>query len=109
MLLAIVPRLVWPVLEGDYFSHEQVQTWGVDGFWGLPEYPRTPYYRTFETAIDPQAHLYEFVVPMVPPSWNERDRVRELETVLTSSNRPTAVAVSILDVCQPADAIGGDY
>lgn len=109
MLLAILPRLVNPVLEGDYFSHEQVQTWGVDGFWGLPEYPQTPYYRTFETAVDPQAHLYEFVVPMVPPSWNERDRVRELETVLTSSDRPTAVAVSILDVCQPANAIGGDY
>lgn len=109
MLLAIQPRLVSPVLEGDYFAHEQVQTWGVDGFWGLPEYPRTPYYRTFETTVDPAAHLYEFVVPMVPPSWNERSRVRELETALTSSDRPTAVAVSILDVCQPANAIGGDY
>jgi hypothetical protein len=109
LLLRIQPRLVTPVLDGDYFAHEQVDTWGVDGFWGLPEYPRTPYYRTFETAVDQEAHLYEFVVPMVPPSWNDRDRVREIEAALAVTDKPTAVAVSLLDVCQPANKVGNDY
>ncbi|MFI7342455.1 hypothetical protein ACIBUY_31495 [Streptomyces sp. NPDC050085] len=29
----------------------------------------------FERALDRGSHLYESVVPMVPPTWNERDRV----------------------------------
>lgn len=77
LLLRVEPRLVIPGNEGDYFSGEQVATWGLDQFWGLPEYPHTPYYRTFETAVDASAHLYEFVVPMVPPTWNVRERVEE--------------------------------
>jgi len=110
MLIEVAPRLVKPVEEGDYFSHEQVATWGVDGFWGLPEYPRTPYYRTFETAVGPDAHSYEFVVPMVPPTWNDRSRVEAFAAHLRTSATPTAVAVSILDVCQPANARpDGDY
>ncbi|MFI9747787.1 hypothetical protein [Streptomyces sp. NPDC052494] len=74
LLLDVEPQLVIPGKEGDYFSGEQVTTWGIDQFWGLPEYPHTPYYRTYETAVDAGAHLYEFVVPMVPPTWNERER-----------------------------------
>jgi hypothetical protein len=108
MLMEVAPRLVMPVTAGDYFSNEQVETWGVDGFWGLPEYPHTPYYRTFETPVDSGAHLYEFVVPMVPPTWNDRARVAAFITNLSTS--ATAVAVSILDVCQPADSTpGSDY
>jgi hypothetical protein len=44
------PRLVRPADEGDYFAREQVDSWGVEAFWGLPVYPHTPYYRTFELA-----------------------------------------------------------
>ncbi|MFF4861705.1 hypothetical protein ACWCRF_06570 [Streptomyces sp. NPDC002405] len=101
-LLRVEPRLVTPGQEGDYFSNEQVATWGIDQFWGLPEHPRTPYYRTFETAVDDAAHLYEFVVPMVPPSWNERERVDEYIEQMGRGLVPTAVAVSTLDLCQPA-------
>jgi hypothetical protein len=86
MLLTLHPRLVRPVEEGDYFAEEQVATWGID------------------------AHLFEFVVPMVPPSWNDRARVEEHRERLTKSSRPTAVAVSLLDVCQPAlDDESRDY
>jgi hypothetical protein len=74
-----------------------------------PNTPQTPYYRTYETSVDADAHLFEFVVPMVPPSWNDPDQVREYAHRLGTSARPTAVAVSILDVCQPADAQGRDY
>jgi hypothetical protein len=109
MLLRLDPRLVVPGQEGDYFSGEQVTTWGLDRFWGLPEYPHTPYYRTFETAVDASAHLYEFVVPMVPPTWNERERVEEYAELMGRGDVPTAVAVSTLDVCEPAVGMPDDH
>ncbi|MEI8082204.1 MAG: hypothetical protein WCI74_10210 [Actinomycetes bacterium] len=102
MLLKVQPRLVYPVKPGDYFAEDQVATWGIERFWDLPGYPHTPYYRTFETAVNPDAHLYEFVVPMVPPSWNDPARVAAHAQRLQDSDRPTAVAVSILDICAPA-------
>lgn len=109
MLLRVEPRLVVPGREGDYFSDEQVATWGLDAFWGLPEYPHTPYYRTFETAVDASAHLYEFVVPMVPPAWNTRERVEEYVGLMGRGAVPTAVAVSTLDVCEPAVGLPADH
>ncbi|MER7764562.1 hypothetical protein [Streptomyces sp. NPDC097619] len=109
MLLDVEPRLVLPGQQGDYFSDEQVSTWGLDQFWGLPEHPRTPYYRTFETAVDADAHLYEFVVPMVPPIRNDRDRVADYARLMERGTVPTAVAISTLDVCQPALDLADDY
>jgi hypothetical protein len=93
LLLRVEPRLIEPGAPGDYFSEEVVATWSDDP----PDNPRTPYYRTFETAIGPDDHLYEFIVPMVPPRRNDPDRVREWAQLLARSSRPTAVAVSILD------------
>ncbi|MFE5206987.1 hypothetical protein [Streptomyces sp. NPDC056600] len=108
-LLRVEPRLVVPGHDGDYFGGEQVATWGIDAFWGLPQYPHTPYYRTYETAVDAFAHLYEFVVPMVPPTWNARERVEEYTDLMNGGAVPTAVAVSILDVCEPAAGDGTDH
>jgi hypothetical protein len=107
LLLEIRPRLRRPVETGDYFAEDSVATWGIDGFWGLPLNPRTPYYRTYETTIDATAHLYEHVVPMVPPSWNDRATVAAHAERLATSSRPTAVAFSTLDVCVPAVARDG--
>ena len=98
-----------PSDDADYFSHEQVGTWGIEAFWGLPESPRTPYYRTYETALGPAAHLYEFVVPMVPPTWNDPDQVARYAEALGETSRPTAVALGSLDVCAPAVAHGEDW
>ncbi|MER5202536.1 hypothetical protein [Streptomyces sp. NPDC002825] len=109
MLLRVEPRLVVPGQEGDYFSGEQLATWGLDDFSGLPQYPHTPYYRTFETSVDASAHLYEFVVPMVPPTWNDRKRVEEYVELMGRGTVPTAVAVSTLDVCEPATGAPADH
>lgn len=110
LLLEVRPELAAPHGERDYFTHEQVATWGVDGFWGLPENPRSFYYRTFETRVQSDQHLYEFVVPMVPPSWNDQERVRHYRDLMRTGVTPTAVAVSTLDVCQPAiDEESTDY
>lgn len=107
MLLTVQPRLVAPSLAGDYFAEEQLKTWGVDSFWGLPEYPRTAYYRTFETPVSREAHMYEFLVPMLPPAWDDRERVAAYVERLSGSSVPTAVAVATLDVCAPAVAPEG--
>lgn len=64
LLLDVLPHLVAPGSTADYFSHEQVSTWGIDPVAGGPEDPGTPYYRTFETPIEPNRHLYELLVPM---------------------------------------------
>jgi hypothetical protein len=111
LLLTIVPELVAPSEPRDYFSHEQVATWGVDTFWGLPAHPRTVYYRTYETPVSDEQHLYEFVVPMVPPTWNDRATVDQFIELLRGEclTPPTAVAVSTLDVCQPASGHGTDH
>ncbi|MFB6520061.1 hypothetical protein [Streptomyces sp. NPDC056401] len=108
LLLSVEPRLIIPGREGDYFSGEQVTAWGINQFWGLPEYPHTPYYRTFETAVDADAHLYEFVVPMVPPTLNDRERVEEYVALMEQGAVPTAVAISTLDVCQSALGLADD-
>lgn len=73
LLLEATPRFVEPGDASDYFSHEQVTTWGIDSFVGAPEDPGSPYYRTFEARVGRDEHLYEFVVPMVPPAWNDPD------------------------------------
>lgn len=103
LLLSVSPRLVGPDSPDDYFSHEQVVTWGIDPFHGVPEDPGTPYYRTFETPVHEDGHLYEFVVPLVPPSVNDPARVARHAALLQTSSAPTAVAVALLDVCQPDD------
>lgn len=108
LLLEVEPRLVLPGKEGDYFSDEQVAGWGVDQFWGLPQYPHTPYYRTYETVVDADAHLYEFVVPMVPPTWNKEERVEEYVALMEGGTVPTAVAISTLDLCQSAVGLAED-
>ena len=91
MLLRVTPRLVYPVTADDYYANEQVATWGVDVFWGLPENPRTPHYRTFQTAVSDDAHLFEFVVPMVPPNWNDRHRVDQFAELLQRDSRPISL------------------
>jgi hypothetical protein len=98
LLLEIHPRLVFPGRDGDYFSEEQVETWGIDPFWGLPENPRTPYYRTPTRVVSVDQLLFEFVVPLVPPNWNDQARVSTYMGLLAVSSRPTCVALGVLDV-----------
>lgn len=108
LLLEVTPDLVLPGTRTDYFSNEQVTTWGVDPVVGSAEDPGTPYYRTFETPVRTDAHLYEFLVPMVPPDWNDAARVSEY-AANDGSSLATAVAYSLLDVLQPAMDEGADY
>ncbi|MGO9112780.1 MAG: hypothetical protein ACLP9L_26400 [Thermoguttaceae bacterium] len=100
-LLDITPRMVTLGTSDDYFSNEQVQTWGLDHFWNLPHDPRIQYYRGDSRRIDASARLFEFVIPMVPFNWLDEDRVTQY---MASTSSPTAVAISVLDVKEPAMA-----
>ena len=109
LLLEIEPRLVLPVQDGRLLRGRAGADVGPGRLLGPSRPPHTPYYRTFETAVDAEAHLYEFVVPMVPPSWNDAGRVAEYAERLRASSSAAAVAVTTLDVCAPAVAGGSDW
>ena len=109
LLLSVWPRPVRPAEPGDYFAEEQLATWGVEDFWGLPVYPATAYYRTFETAVSADAHLYEFVVPMVSPVWFDRPTLDRYTRELAESSAPPPGAGCTQDVCAPAGTRGFDY
>ncbi|WP_309615416.1 hypothetical protein [Salinibacterium sp.] len=104
MLLAVRPKLVMPSGKSDYFAHEQVAHRGIDSFWGLPQYPKTPYYRAGSWQPGDHDFLFEFIVPMLPPTWNDRDQVARYEQQLRSGAKPTILALSILDRTQPFDS-----
>jgi len=103
LLLEVRPRLIEPGGPGDYFTDEQVATWGIDPATGSPEDPKAPYYQLSTTSISAADFLFEFVVPLVPPSWNDSDRVAAYVKELAETAEPTCAAVGILDVRQQAD------
>jgi len=103
LLLSCIPRLVIPSKQGDYFFGEQIALWGVDGFWGVPHYTKTEYYRTGVLRMSNGRGLFEFVVPMFPSNYLHPDAISTYRTVLSEGGDPTALAISILDVKQPAD------
>ncbi len=98
-----VPKLIAPGADDDYFINEQVKLWGLDGFWGLPHHPKTEYYRLGSYSIGDGKGLYEFLVPMFPKNWLDTQRVDEYKQSLDRLSVPTALALSVLDVKQPAD------
>ncbi len=103
LLLHCVPRQVVPSREGDYFFEEQVALWGIDGFWGLPHYTKTEYYRTDLVKMSNRRALFEFVVPMFPRNYLHANAINAYRNTLSQAIVPTALAVSILNVKQPAN------
>ncbi len=97
------PAFVAPGAPADYFSHEQIALWGPDGFWGLPHHPHTEYYRLAEAPIRTSGRLFQFLVPMFPKQWLNEEVVAQYASQISVGRRPTAVAISLLDVKQPAN------
>jgi hypothetical protein len=102
-LSQIQPQLSSPLSDQDYFSHEQVDLWGMDGFWGLPHNPKTEYYRLTSKILKEQRGFFEFLVPTFPHTWLKQERVEEYKSKISKANQPTVVSLSVLDVKQPAD------
>ncbi len=100
-LLELSPTLVTPGAELDYFAHEQAALWGTDAFWGLPNHPKTEYYRAASIPLGESKRLFEFVVPMFPKGWLSKKTLTTYAERLSAGERPTALAVSVLDVRGP--------
>lgn len=103
LLLRIAPTLVTPGDNNDYFTHEQVSLWGVDEFWGMPHFPKTEYYRLEQRVISDGQGMFEFLIPTFPHNWLDDNRVDEYVTGFQQDKKPTAVALSVLDIKGPAD------
>lgn len=106
LLLSCVPQLIVPSKQGDYFFEDQIQLWGIDPFWGVPHYTKNEYYRTEPANISNRGGLFEFIVPMFPQRYLHQDTIKAYETLLDHQSIPTALAVSVLDVKQPATWTG---
>lgn len=106
LLLSCSPRFISPTKNGDYFFEEQIQLWGVDGFWGVPHYAKNEYYRTETAKIADRGALFEFIVPMFPKRYLDEKTIEAYDPILSRQTTPAALAVSILDVKQPADWAG---
>ena len=103
LLLSCVPRLVIPSGAGDYFFDEQIRLWGVDPFWGVPHYTKNEYYRMEVLKVSEHGGLFEFIVPMFPGRYLDSKTVQSYVALLSRQPSPTAFAISVLDVKQPAE------
>ena len=52
--------------------------------------------------MDGRAALYEFIIPTFPQNWLKQEPVTSYVSRLRAGEAPTAVALSVLDVKQPA-------
>jgi hypothetical protein len=101
-LLELSPTLTTPGTQHDYFANEQVELWDTDAFWDLPHHPKTEYYRTPPVPLGDGKRLFEFLVPMFPKRWLSEKTLKAYAGRLVAGDRPTAMAVSVLDVRGPS-------
>jgi hypothetical protein len=105
-LLEVSPKRVLPGSQDDYFAHEQIDVWGIDGFWGLPHYPKTEYYRNRTIDLGDRKQLFEFIVPMYPGNWLNKAGLTEYQSIIETGQKPTALAIAVLDIKEPARCTG---
>ena len=102
-LYQVTPRLIEPSDEDDYFSKEQVDLWGIDSFIGKPHSPMTEYFRLTTSKLNNSEGLFEFLIPTFPHNWLNKSRVSSYRESIKNGSKPTMVAISVLDVKEPAD------
>lgn len=103
LLSEVTPKLVTPGDPDDYFVDEQVQSWGLDGFYNLPHFPQTEYYRTNKTLFGEAACFFEFLIPMFPHNWLKEETIQTYSKIFEDGGRPTAVSLTVLDIKTSAE------
>ena len=101
-LLEIFPSRVSPGAAKDYFTHDQVELWGIDGFWNLPHHPKTEYYRSRTKDLGERRELFEFIIPMFPWNWLNAHDCVAYKREIYAGHQPTALALTVLDIKAPA-------
>lgn len=105
-LFDVQPTPAGPGSETDYFSHDLTDLWDVDGMSGVPIKLHTDYYRLGSTLLGEGAEIFEFLVPMFPKDELKMDDTKRYLAALERGDKPTAVAISVLDYKQPAEWTG---
>lgn len=103
ILLEIQPRKIALGSSEDYFASEQLALFGKDPVWGLAHCPKIEYYRSLTRSLGDHRALFEFLVPMHPDTSLNKEQIQLYQQLIISGQCPTALAISILDVKQPAD------
>lgn len=112
VLREIHPRLITPGSPEDYFTTEQMALMDAERYPSgyFPYDPRLPYYRGSRlkgrlrgrsSRVFWSTGLFEFVIPMVPDDRLSTDTVAAYRQSLTRGQRPTAIALSCLDIELP--------
>ena len=101
-LLTIKPKFVEVGQSGDYFANEQVNLWGIDGYYGVPHSPKVNYYRGTDKEIGDERKLFEFFIPLTSTDNLDQTRVDFYKEEILKGNKPTAISLSILDIKEPA-------
>lgn len=111
-LFSLTPRCVVPGSEADYFTSEQPADWK-DLQDDEREDPGIPYYRVGDAAAsfrDPNDdRFFDFIIPLQPPEALDPARINFFEDRLARGDRPTAVAVSVLDIRQYYDSLSAHW
>lgn len=102
ILLKVYPKLVELGANNDYFANEEIKLWGIDGFWGLPHNPKIRYYRGTDQSIKTDEKVFEFIIPIFPQTWLDKDRIDFYKRQFDQSKTPTAISLSVLDIKAPA-------
>ncbi len=101
LFLKIYPKHIELGTKKDYFANESIELWGIDSFWDMPHNPRIKYYRGTDVSINTNEKLFEFIIPIFPQGWLNKDRVDFYKKQIESNKTPTAISLSILDVKAP--------
>ena len=120
------PELTIPGADTDYFSHEQVELWGVGAEGRMtgqeqlaetPHNPQTEYYRVgsqflgenipvFKKLIPPNvrgSQLFEFSIPIYLKNRLHEETLDSYRDRFLAGECPTALAISVLDIKGPGD------
>lgn len=130
-LLQCTPELTAPGTETDYFSHEQVELWGIgahgrltgqEGDYWKPHNPQTEYYRLGTRFLGENlrvrkkpfqmikkrprkvicSQLFEFCIPISPKNRLNKETVESYRERFLAGECPTALAISVMDIKGPA-------
>ena len=102
VLLIINPKFSVVGQTDDYFANEQVDLWGIDGYFGVPHSPKVNYYRGTDKEIGDDRKLFEFFIPLTSPDYIDQTRVDFYKEQILKGSKPTAISLTILDVKEPA-------
>ncbi|MCW5823247.1 MAG: hypothetical protein KIT34_10615 [Cyanobacteria bacterium TGS_CYA1] len=93
LLLELYPALIQPGTDDDHFAHKSYDDWGDEEFGARP----IEHYQTEIIKVDESKSIFEFVVPMFDRTKLDNLRVEYYRNKIRDGEKPTALAVSILD------------